>query len=489
MIASNVLDLVGDTPLVRLNKIPKTENVECEILAKCEFLNPGGSVKDRIGKRMVEEGERSGLYRPGDILIEPTSGNTGIGIAMTAAVKGYGCKITMPDKMSQEKSNILRGLGAEVIRTPRDAPMNDPRSHFQRAFQLKKELGERSHIPNQYSNPYNPIAHYDTTGPEILEACAHGEPDGKPRLDMIVVGAGTGGTVSGIGRFLKEKIPSCKIVAVEPKGSRLGDASLGVDDYDGPYEVEGIGYEFVPTVLDRKIVDHWVRVGDHDTFKMARRLMNEEGLLAGGSSGSVVWAAIQAIRHYKLGKGHRVVVILPDSARNYTSKFLSDDWLHASGFNSEPEANEFIEPLTRISVGKFLMSGKMYATTYLDSSVTIPRALALTGEDLALVTQDEKVVGVFSSKMALEKLLKGDCQPEDSIIKVADTQFRTVERTDGVDKIAHFLTIRPYVVVKSDNNDANNYLITSREVLRFALQFTKKDVPVSSSGEVSGDSP
>ncbi|VDD82295.1 unnamed protein product [Mesocestoides corti] len=289
MIASNVLDLVGDTPLVRLNKIPKTENVE---FAKCEFLNPGGSVKDRIGKRMVEEGERSGLYRPGDILIEPTSGNTGIGIAMTAAVKGYGCKITMPDKMSQEKSNILRGLGAEVIRTPRD---------------LKKELGERSHIPNQYSNPYNPIAHYDTTGPEILE------PDGKPRLDMIVVGAGTGGTVSGIGRFLKEKIPSCKIVAVEPKGSRLG-----VDDYDGPYEVEGIGYEFVPTVLDRKIVDHWVRVGDHDTFKMARRLMNEEGLLAGGSSGSVVWAAIQAIRHYKLGKGHRVVVILPDSARNYT---------------------------------------------------------------------------------------------------------------------------------------------------------------------------
>lgn len=315
MICENILGAVGNTPIVRLNRIGA--DLDCELFGKCEFLNAGGSVKDRIGVRMVEEAEKSGRIKPGDTLIEPTSGNTGIGMALTAAVRGYRMIITMPEKMSKEKQVVLEALGAEIVRTPTEAAWDAPESHIGIAKKLNEEI-PNSHILDQYSNPDNPDAHYHDTAGEILEEMGDG-------LSMVVVGVGTGGTVTGVAKRLKEELPDVTIVGVDPYGSILGG---GTEVY--PYTVEGIGYDFFPEVLDNSLVDEYVKVNDKDSFLMARRLVREEGLLVGGSSGSAVWAALQVAR--RLNEGERCLVILPDSIRNYLTKFVDNDWMKEQGF-------------------------------------------------------------------------------------------------------------------------------------------------------------
>src|SRR5262245_33580545 len=314
-ILDSILDTTGMTPMVRLSRIGKS--LPCELLGKCEFMNPGGSVKDRIGVRMLRDAERAGRIKPGDTLIEPTSGNTGIGIAMAAAVRGYRVIITMPEKMSQEKQVVLEALGAEIIRTPTEAPWDSPESHIGVARRLK-EVIPNSHILDQYSNPSNPGAHEDGTGREIIDQCG-----GK--LDAVVMTAGTGGTITGVARVIKRELPKCKIIGVDPEGSILA----------GPgeirsYKVEGIGYDFIPDVLDRRLVDGWIKSNDRDSFVVARQLIRQEGLLIGGSSGAAVWAAMQVCR--ELGPGKRVVVILPDAIRNYLTKFVDDRWMRQQGF-------------------------------------------------------------------------------------------------------------------------------------------------------------
>ncbi|KAI3655919.1 hypothetical protein MP638_002868 [Amoeboaphelidium occidentale] len=324
---NTILDHIGNTPTVRLNKIPQSEGVKCEIYAKCDFFNAGGSVKDRIGKRMIEEAEKAGILKPGYTIIEPTSGNTGIGLALAAAVKGYRAIITMPEKMSQEKVDVLKALGAEIIRTPTEAAFDSPESHISVAQRLNKEI-PNSVILDQYSNPYNPIAHYDTTAEEILEACGG-------HLDMFVAGAGTGGTISGIGRKLKEKCPDCIIVGVDPHGSILAEPET-LNGEITSYKVEGIGYDFIPKVLDRSVVDKWYKSSDKESFTYSRRLIREEGILCGGSSGSAMWAAIEAAKSLK--PGQKCVVLFADSVRNYMSKFLNDDWMIKSGFMTHSPA-------------------------------------------------------------------------------------------------------------------------------------------------------
>ncbi|KXJ20365.1 Cystathionine beta-synthase [Exaiptasia diaphana] len=306
-IMPNILQKIGDTPLVRINNVGKSCGLKCELLAKCEFFNAGGSVKDRIGLRMIEEAEKDGKLKPGDTLIEPTSGNTGIGLALAAAVKGYRCIIVMPEKMSKEKVDVLRALGAEIVRTPTEAKFDSPESHIGVAQKLNCEI-PNSHILDQYRNPGNPLAHYDSTAEEILQQC-----DGK--VDMVVLGAGTGGTITGIARKLKTKCPNVKVVGVDPFGSILAEPDHLNETDVTTYHVEGIGYDFVPTVLDRSVVDEWLKVGDKEAFAMSRKLIREEGLLCGGSSGSAMSAALQAAK--SLGEGQRCVVILPDSVRNY----------------------------------------------------------------------------------------------------------------------------------------------------------------------------
>lgn len=315
MIHSNILTVIGQTPVVKINHIAR--DLACDVYVKCEFLNPGGSVKDRIGFDMVKEAEKRGEIKPGDTLIEPTSGNTGIGIALAGAVLGYHVVITMPEKMSQEKQVILERLGAEIYRTPTEAAFDAPDSHISLAKKLQTEL-PNAHILDQYANPDNPNAHYSGTAEEIIA-------DFGDTLDMVVVGVGTGGTITGIAKRLKEHQPTIKIIGVDPVGSILGGG-----DEVAPYLVEGIGYDFFPDVLDNSLVDQYIKLRDIDAFNMARRLIAEEGLLVGGSSGGAMWAALSAAKTLKAGQ--RCLVVLPDSVRNYMSKFINDAWIKAEGF-------------------------------------------------------------------------------------------------------------------------------------------------------------
>ncbi len=315
MIHENILSTIGNTPVVKINKIAK--NLDCNVFAKCEFFNPGGSVKDRIGWNMVNEAELSGRIKPGDTLIEPTSGNTGQGIALAAAVKGYKCIITMPEKMSKEKQIALEALGAEIIRTPTEAKSSDPESHISVAKKLNKEI-ENSHILDQYSNPSNPEAHYYGTAEEIIK-------DFNNNLDMVVISVGTGGTITGIAKRLKEEMPAIKIIGADPEGSILGGG-----EKVSSYLVEGIGYDFIPDVLDNSLIDEYIKTKDEESFIMARRLIKEEGLLCGGSCGATMVAALKAAS--KLKNGQNCLVILADGIRNYMTKFPNDSWMEENGF-------------------------------------------------------------------------------------------------------------------------------------------------------------
>lgn len=334
-IQDSILDLIGQTPMVTLRNFAKAHGIKCHLIAKCEFLNPGGSVKDRIALRMVDDAEREGRLVPhaGYTLIEPTSGNTGIGLALAAAVRGYRCIIVMPQKMSAEKENILKALGAEIVRTPTEASFNDQDSHISKSIELHKSI-PKSIILNQYRATGNPIAHYDCTAEEILVTCNN-------QVDAVVAGAGTGGTISGIGRKIKECAPNCKIIGADPVGSILADKPILSDsksdngtEKTGVYQVEGIGYDFIPTVLDKAVIDRWYKTVDSESFKISRELIRLEGLLCGGSSGSAMSGALRAIEDlgFKEDPTKRVVVLLPDGVRNYMTKFVSDDWMKQHDF-------------------------------------------------------------------------------------------------------------------------------------------------------------
>jgi len=313
------LDAVGDTPLVRLTKV--TRGVRPTILAKLEMLNPGGSVKDRIGLRMIEAAERAGLLSPGGTIVEPTSGNTGHGLAIAAAIKGYKCIFVMPDKMSQEKVALLRAYGAEVVITPTAVAPESPESYYRVADRLTEEI-PGAFQPNQYSNQENPRAHYETTGPEIWEQT-------EGRIDVLVAGVGTGGTITGAARYLKERKPGLMVVGADPEGS------LFSGDQPRPYLVEGIGEDFWPATLDPSLVDRWVKVSDADSFRTARAITRQEGILGGGSCGTAVYAALEVAR--ELDESTLIVVILPDTGRNYLSKLYSDSWLLQYGMLERPE--------------------------------------------------------------------------------------------------------------------------------------------------------
>jgi cystathionine beta-synthase len=318
MIINNILEAIGHTPSVKFNKI--ASHLDCEVYGKCEFLNPGGSVKDRIGYNMVLHAERAGTIKPGDTLIEPTSGNAGIGIALAAAVLGYKMVITMPEKMSHEKQVVLESLGAVIHRTPTEAAWDAYDSHISLAKRLNDEI-PRSHILDQYKNPFNPKAHFDFTAEEIIK-------DFGKDLTMLVAGVGTGGTITGLAQRLKSYNPDIQIIGVDPIGSILGGGTEVKS-----YEVEGIGYDFFPDVLDNQLINEYVKINDEDSFVTARTLIREEGLLIGGSSGSAVWAALKAAK--KLKKDEKCLVILPDSIRNYLTKFPDDSWMQENGFQRE----------------------------------------------------------------------------------------------------------------------------------------------------------
>lgn len=337
---NTILENIGNTPLVRLNRIPESLGLQCNVYCKCEYFNAGGSVKDRIALRMVEAAEKEGRITPGkSVLIEPTSGNTGIGLALVGAVKGYRTIITLPEKMSSEKVSVLKALGAEIIRTPTSAAWDSPESHIGVARRLEKEI-PGGVILDQYSNPNNPLAHEHGTAKEIVDQTSKIE----GTLKAVIAGAGTGGTITGISRGIRSAHgDNVKIVAADPQGSILAwPPELNEQGEGKPYKVEGIGYDFIPEVLAQKEVDRWYKTDDRDSFYWARRLISEEGLLVGGSSGSAMACLANTCRDLKLGKDDAVVVILPDSIRSYLSKFVDDDWLAANDLL--PPAQTFGEP-------------------------------------------------------------------------------------------------------------------------------------------------
>jgi cystathionine beta-synthase len=331
-----LLELVGATPIVRLDKLSPRGGAE--ILAKLEYLNPGGSVKDRIGPPMIEAAEREGKLKPGGTIVEPTSGNTGVGLAIAAAVKGYRCIFVMPDKMSQEKISLLRAYGAEVVITPTAVDHDSPESYYSVSSRLAEEI-PGGFKPDQYSNMNNPQAHYDRTGPEIFEQTG-GE------IDALVISVGTGGTISGVGRYFKEHAPHVLIVGADPEGSVY---TASDDSGVHPYLVEGIGKDTWPKTMDPDVVDEWIRVGDRESFLWARRLAREEGILAGGSAGTTLYAAHVVAE--RLGPGKRVLMLVPDSGRNYLSKIYDDNWMLEHGFVERHLPSPSVEEVLRAKHG------------------------------------------------------------------------------------------------------------------------------------------
>jgi cystathionine beta-synthase len=322
------LDAMGNTPLVRLHSV--TRGVRPTVLAKLEMLNPGGSVKDRIGIRMIEAAERAGLLKPGGTIVEPTSGNTGHGLAIAAAIRGYKCIFVMPDKMSQEKIGLLRAYGAEVVICPTAVAPESPESYYRVADRLAEEI-PGAYQPNQYFNPENPKTHYESTGPEIWR-----QTDGA--IDVFVAGVGTGGTISGVGHYLKERKPDVVVVGADPEGSVYSG------DEPRPYLVEGIGEDFWPGTFDPSVVDRYVKVSDRDSFRTARAVTRQEGILVGGSAGTAVFAALQVAR--ELDETKTIVVLLPDTGRQYLSKTYSDSWMLQHGMLDKPDVVRVEEVLT-----------------------------------------------------------------------------------------------------------------------------------------------
>jgi cystathionine beta-synthase len=308
----NVIEAVGNTPLVRLGRVERGEGIRARLLAKLEYLNPGGSVKDRPAVKMIEVAEKEGLLEPGGTLVEPTSGNTGAGLALAAAVKGYRCICVMPDKVSQEKRDLLEALGAEIVVTPTALTPDDPGSYYAVAERLAREI-PGGFKPGQYENPANPLSHYETTGPEIWSQTSG-------RITHFVTGMGTCGTITGVGRYLKEQNPGVRMIGADPEGSIFSDPNNV-----HTYAVEGVGEDFYPGNYDPEVVDEVIQVTDRESFLMTRRLMAEEGLFVGGSCGMAVVAAVRAAR--ELSEDAVVVVLLPDTGRNYVSKVFAEDWL------------------------------------------------------------------------------------------------------------------------------------------------------------------
>lgn len=449
----NILDTVGHTPLVKLSRI--SEGLNVNIFGKVEFFNPGGSVKDRIALRMVKIAEQEGLLKPGGTIIEATAGNTGAGLALVAARRGYRCIFVLPDKMSEDKVNLLKAYGAEIVITPTSVPPDSPESYNGVADRLAREIPD-SFRPSQFSNLKNPETHYLSTGPEVWE-----DLDGK--VDVFVAGIGSGGTISGVGKYLKEKNPDIKIIAADPEGSILSG------DTPKPWKVEGIGEDFIPVTFDRRVVDEFVRASDAESFNFARRLAREEGILAGGSAGTALAAAVKYSQ--RLPQGSNIVVLLPDTGRNYLTKIFSDDWMFENGFlDNAPE---------RISVGQVLHAkGRMpslISVDYDDAVITAANLMKRYEISQVPVLKEGEVVGGLSEITLIKLLYDGIDLNTTKIAAVMTTSLPQLDEKVDISELYRLLMAGYGGVIITKNNQAQGFLAKMDFADFWINKFAKKE--------------
>ena len=440
MKCNNILEAIGHTPLVRLNRI--TKDLKPRIYVKAEFMNPGGSVKDRIGMSMINDAEKRGLLKPGGTIIEGTSGNTGMGLALVAAVRGYKCVFTTTDKQSKEKVDLLKALGAEVIVCPTAVEPEDPRSYYSVAKKLAREI-PNSYYPNQYDNPMNPEAHYLTTGPEIWE-------DSEGKITHFVCGLGTGGTISGAGKYLKEKNPAVKIIGVDPYGSLYYDfVKTGTTIKAKTYVVEGIGEDFFPTTMNLKILDDIIQVNDEECFVVARRLAKLEGLFTGGSGGGCLSGALRLAKN--LGPGDFLVALLPDTGMRYLSKAYNDEWMRERGY---------VDAAVQITAAEVVKAkhaaGKVRELVIARPYQTVFHALkSMQDQDISQIPvfEENTPIGTIYEDQILNLALQGKDLRKLVVREVMSNPLPQVPKTAPVERVTHILSHEnPAVFVDMGNS-------------------------------------
>lgn len=459
MLFQNVLEAVGHTPLVRLNRI--NHGLKPLLAAKLEFTNPGGSVKDRIALAMVEEAERTGQLKPGGTIIEGTSGNTGMGLAMVAAVKGYQAIFTMPDKMSREKIDALRALGAEVVVTPTAVPHEDPRSYHAVAERLSLEI-PNSFFPNQYNNPNNPLSHYRSTGPEIWE-----QTEGK--VTHVVIGCGTGGTITGIGRFLKEQNPAIRIIGVDPVGSIFYEYyKTGKKPQTNPYKVEGVGQDDMPGNMDFSVIDDMFAVSDRDAFLATRALARQEGLFAGGSSGMAMHGALEAARSGS--SSDYMVVILPDSGSRYLSKIYNDTWMRENQYLDSPARFSLAQVMAQKPRSLDLVAVRSDAT--IGSAIELMRAHGISQVPVLASEAGGQILGSLDETQLLELLLKNSEAWHHKVLEFMEAPLPEVPETTPLEEMTRRLQGCQAVLVR--RGDGSLSIVTKSDLL-FTLFHSERE--------------